>query len=306
MVVDGPALDRLARRGPPNRPGVIIVSGRDGDPDVWRAGLVVGAQGGYVVPDDEDAFVAALSALRRPRRNAAGVLAVVGGHGGAGVSTLAASLALAGSRRGSPVLLLDVEPAGAGLDLLLGAEDAPGLRWADITGQTGSLSGPALSAALPTAGDRLRVLTRARDDGAPLAPETVLAVLDAARLNGDTVVADVGRAGDPAAGGVLDSADLIAVVTTATVPGVAATRKLVARLGRREEAGIVVRGPAPGGLRAAQIATAVGLPLLATLRHAPGLPGQCEDGGLRARPRSPQASAAGVLLDALTARGGRR
>ena len=307
VVVDGAALAVLAQVQPPARLGVVVAAGVGADPALWRAGLSVGAQGGYVLPDDEAALVAALSRLRRPRRSAAAVLALVGGHGGVGVSTFAAVLARTASRSETGVLLLDVAPGGAGLDLLLGAEDLPGLRWSDITGETGSIQGQALSAALPRVGDRLRILTQRRDDGGPLSAETVLAVVDAARSDGGLVIADLGRASDPAAAGVLDSADLIAVLTGASVPGVSATRKLLARIGVRSEMRLVVRLPAPGGLAAEQVAQAVGVPLVTTLRSRATLARSSEEGGIRAVPRSPEVRAATAVLVALDElRGGRR
>ena len=311
VVVDGAVLDRLVAAAPPARDGVLVAGGADADSGTWRRGLAVGAQGGYVLPEDEAALVAALSSLRRPRRAAAPVLGVVGGHGGVGTSTFAAVLADTASRQRSGVLLLDVEPGGAGLDLLLGVEGAPGLRWDDITGETGSIAGSALSAALPQIAGRLRVATRARDDGAELSPETVLAVLDAARSNGETVIADLGRATDPAARGVLDSADVVVVLTAASVPGVAATRKMLARLAMRDEsmrseAALVVRGPAPGGLTPEQVADAVGVPLVATLRTRRAMARRCEEGGVRAAARSPEVRAAREVLDLVARSGARR
>lgn len=306
VAADGPALQVLAARGLPARDGVLVVAGCDAEPETWRRGLGAGAQGGFVLPEEEADLVAALSAMRRPRRAAAPVLAVAGGHGGAGVSTFAAVLALTASRAGGPVVLLDGDPGGAGLDLLLGAEAAGGLRWHDITGETGSIAGAALSAALPRVSARLSFLTRARDDGSPLSAETVLAVLDAARGEGATVIADVGRAVDPAAGGLLESADLIVVLTRASVPAVAATRKLLARLDDPDRVRLVVRSPAPGGLSERQVAEAVGARLLTGLRSRPGLARACESTGLRSGARTPEVRAARVVLEALGERCGAR
>ncbi|MFZ2509481.1 MAG: septum site-determining protein Ssd [Gordonia sp. (in: high G+C Gram-positive bacteria)] len=309
VVVDGAALEQLVASRLPAREGVLVVGARESDADTWRRGLAVGAQGGFVLPAEEARLVAALSSLRRPHRAAAPVLCVVGGHGGVGTSTFAAVLAETASRQAPGVLLLDVEPGGAGLDLLLGMEATSGLRWNDITGETGSIAGPALAAALPRIGDRLRVVTRSRDDGAPLSPETVLAVLDAARTNGETVIADLGRAVDPAAQGVLDSADLVVVLTAASVPGVAATRKLLTRLALggepvRSELGLVVRGPAPGGLTAEQVADAVGVRLVTTLRTRRALARRCEEGGVRPPAHSPEVRSARVVLELLDPRRG--
>lgn len=300
VVADGPALTVLAGRGLPARDGVLVVGGADAAPDTWRRGLGLGAQGGFVLPDEEAGLVAALSSLRRPRQAAAPMLAVVGGHGGAGTSTFAAVLARTASRSRRATVLLDADPSGAGLDLLLGAEEAPGLRWGDVTGETGSIAGQALSAALPSVSDQLRVLTRARDDSAPLSAETALAVVDAARSVGSTVIADLGRGADPSSAGLLESADLTVVVTAASVPAVAATRKLVARLeGRRCR--LVVRSPSPGGLSPVQVAEAIGLPLVAGLRTRSAVARAGESGGIRVRRRSPEVRAAQAVLDQLDA-----
>ncbi|MFT3660349.1 MAG: hypothetical protein QM809_02810 [Gordonia sp. (in: high G+C Gram-positive bacteria)] len=307
VVADGAALEALAALALPARSGVLVVAASAADQSAWRAGLAAGAQGGYVLPDDEAGLTAAMSGLRRPHRSAAPVLAVVGGHGGAGTSTFAAVLGLSAARSGAAVLLLDAEPAGAGLDLLLGAEEVSGLRWDEVAGETGSIHRQALSAALPRLGGRLAFLTRSRDDGAPLSAETALAVLDAARTDGQTVIVDVGRAMDPSAAGVLDSADLSVVVTRATVPGVAATRKLVSRCALGGESGLVVRGPAPGGLSDVQVAEAIGLPLLAGMRSRKALRRRCDDGGLRDSPRGSEARAAETVLGELArVRGARR
>ncbi len=63
--------------------------------------------------------------------------------------------------------------------------------------------------------------------------------------------------------------------------------------------GLVVRGPAPGGLGSGEFAAAVGLPLLAAMRPEPMLAERLEHGGLRLGGRSPLNRAAGRVLDVL-------
>ena len=140
------------------------------------------------------------------------------------------------------------------------------------------------------------MLTRNRDVGDPLPTETVLAVLDAGRSNGDLLIADLGRGTEAVAAGVLDSVELIVPVCCATVPAVSATRKLAARLPAGARSRLVVRGPSPSGLTAAQVAGAVGLPLLAGQRSEAGLPSRCESGGLHLRRRSPLRRTAQAVL----------
>ena len=64
-------------------------------------------------------------------------------------------------------------------------------------------------------------------------------------------------------------------------------------------AGVVVRGPAPGGLRSSDVAEIVGLPLLAAMRPQPDVAVVLERGGLRLRRRSPLAAAARRVLAVL-------
>ncbi len=295
VVADAASLSVVRDSGLPRRSGLFVISAPDDDGVAWRSGLVLGADGGFVLPDEEGGLVAALSRVREPRRHPAGAVAVVPGHGGAGASTLAAGVALVAART-SPVLLLDVDQAGAGADLLLGIEAESGLRWPDVNGETGAIGGAALRTAVPrTRG--VGVLCGARDDASALRPETVLAVVDASRGAGDVVVADVGREPGPVAAGVLDSVDLTVVVTAATVPAVAASRRTVARLLDGRDAVLVVRGPSPSGLRPEQVAGAVGLPLLGHLRPDGGLAARCESGGLTLRRFSSLTRAAEIVCE---------
>ncbi|WP_132992401.1 septum site-determining protein Ssd [Gordonia zhaorongruii] len=291
VAVDADALADLAESHPPRRPGVVVISGAANDSRGWQAGLALGAQGGFVLPDEETSLVGALSEFRAPVRKPAGAVAIIGGHGGAGASSLAAAVALAAADRGERILLLDADQAGAGDDLILGVENHRGLRWSDVTGETGVIAGTALRAALPRVG-RISVMTSDRDDVTPLRPDTVLAVVDAARSAGDLVVADVGRNPDPVSAGLLDTADFAVIVTTASVHAVAATRRTAARLIGEREAVLVVRGPSAGGLRACDVADAVGLPLLGGYRPEPALAARCEGSGLRLRRRGPLTVAA--------------
>ena len=56
------------------------------------------------------------------------LVAVVGGSGGAGASTLSAALAVTALRLGVRPWLVDADPLGGGIDLALGGEDTVGLR----------------------------------------------------------------------------------------------------------------------------------------------------------------------------------
>ncbi|MDY6808849.1 MAG: septum site-determining protein Ssd [Actinomycetota bacterium] len=293
IAVDGHAIDELTGLAPPRRAGIVMVTAGEPSAETWRAAMNLGAEYAVALPAEESTLVGLLTDFRAPATNPAAAIAVIGGHGGAGVTTLAAAVALAGADLGPRVLLLDVDDLGAGIDLALGIEGRAGLRWQDLTVAAGAMRASALHDALPHVDDRLSVLAPRPDSHHPIAVEPVVAALDAARAEGDTVVVDLPRAGGPVTDAVLDTVDLVVVVTTATVPGAASTRQVVTRVRRHGVwAELAVRGPAPSGLRAAQVAATVGLPLLAAYRSDPGLPGRMDAGRLRITPRSPLGRAA--------------
>jgi hypothetical protein len=62
---------------------------------------------------------------------------------------------------------------------------------------------------------------------------------------------------------------------------------------------LVVRGPAPGGVGADEVARALDLPLLTTLRPEPGLARGLERGTAPGRPGGPLAVASRTVLTAL-------
>ena len=74
------------------------------------------------------------------------VIGVSSGCGGAGASVFAAVLAACAD---PPALLLDADPTGGGLDVLLGCEQLPGPRWPDLRLRGGTLDPAGLLAALP-------------------------------------------------------------------------------------------------------------------------------------------------------------
>ncbi|VCT92136.1 hypothetical protein MHAS_03861 [Mycolicibacterium hassiacum DSM 44199] len=306
VVVDRAAAERCARRAWPRRGRVILVGATEPDADDFRAALAVGAQHVMQLPAQDTALMSVLADVADAVYPATGrgpVVAVVGGHGGAGASVFAAALASAAAEQGD-ALLVEADPWSGGIDLVVGLEAEGGVRWRDLQLRSGRLAATALREALPRS-RRLAVLSADRGggdiDAAPLA-----AVLDAGSRGGSTVVCDVPRRATAAAETTLGSADLVVVVTTAQVRSAAAT-EAVARWvsAHNPNAGLVVRGPAPGGMSPAEVAEIVGLPLLAAMRPQPRLAVVLEHGGLRLRRRAPLAVAAGAVLALLQAHPGR-
>ncbi|AFM19475.1 helicase/secretion neighborhood CpaE-like protein [Mycolicibacterium chubuense NBB4] len=303
VLLDAAAARRCAGRGLPRRARVVLISGEAPGPDAWEAAVCVGAQHVLTVPDQDRDLMAVLADAADAARDGGArgaVVAVLSGRGGAGASVFATAMAQAAADS----LLVDADPWGGGLDLVLGSETEPGLRWPDLSLAGGRLSYSALRDALPRrhgvsvlAGSRVLSGERSSNDIDSLA---LGAVLDAGSRGGVTVVCDAARRPSPATETALAAADLVVMVTPADVrsaAAAAATAQWVS--GGNPNTGVVVRGPAPGGLRPVDVARIVGLPVLASMRPQPGLDAALERGGLRLGRRSPLAGAARRVLEVL-------
>lgn len=288
----------------PRRAGVIVLTSAAPTAASWQAGVAVGAQRVLSLPAQADELVAELAeageaAGDQQRRGE--VIAVIGARGGAGASLLATALAQTAGRTGE-ALLVDLDAWGGGIDLLAGTENGDGLRWGDLTQQSGRLTWPALRAALPHRRG-VSVLSDARRSTEDLQAATVDAVVEAGRRGGVTVICDLPRALTDPVEAVLSGADLVVMVSPCDVRSCAAGAAIAPRLcSANPNVGLVVRGPAPGGLRAAEVAEIIGLPLLAVSRAEPQLAQRLEHAGLRLHRRSALGAAAGRLLELLPRR----
>lgn len=298
VVLDAAAADRCAREGLPRRDRVFLVGSTEPDGGDWEVAVSVGAQRLIRLPDQDGQLVDAFTTASQGAGSSAHrgpVIATVGGCGGAGASLFAAALA----QTAPQALLVDTDPWGGGLDLAMGTEGVPGLRWQDLTLRDGRLGFEALRAALPAQGG-VTVLSGGRA-GAEIGAGPLGAVIDAGRNAGVTVVCDVPRRVTSAVEVALESADLVVMIVPADVRAAAAAGAVTGWARTvNPNVGLVVRGPAPGGLRAVDIAETVGLPLIAAMRPQPGLADTLERGGLRLRARSPLARAATGVLGLLS------
>ncbi|WP_016698655.1 septum site-determining protein Ssd [Actinoalloteichus spitiensis] len=306
VLVGANTLPRLPEASLGRRRGVLAVSAGPLPEGSWHAAVQLGVDRVVTLPGDDEFLVTTLAETTEPpATRAAPVVGVLGGRGGAGASTFAASLALASARRGGHPLVVDCDPLGGGLDLTLGMEKVSGLRWSGCSTATGRLTASTLRSALPSVEEgagRLTVLSCGRPTGgepsteAP-SPEALLAVLDAGHRSGEPVVLDLPRELSPAVTACLWRLTLCVLVVPAEVRACASAGALVRRLAHHgTEPGLVVRGPAPGGLTARDVSTAVGCPVLTTMRPEPGLAGRLDRGSFRGRPRGPLSAAAERVL----------
>jgi secretion/DNA translocation related CpaE-like protein len=282
----------------PRRAGVVVVSYDATDIGSLRGAIELGADRVVELPAADswlsDAFA---DAAEGPSGPPGRVLAVIGGRGGAGASVFATAVALTAAHAGHQAMLVDCDPLAGGLDLVLGAESEKGLRWPEMRVRSGRVAASSLRAALPGRAG-LRVVSGAREGFAP-EPDAVTAIIQAAKRGGDVVICDLPRDLSESSKAALDLADLTVVVVPAEFRACASASQVATRL---RELGVIaqvlVRGPAPGGLRPDEVAEAVGLPLLTWMPKQRGLAAALEKGTFIER-RGPLIAAAKRALEAL-------
>ncbi|WP_392507987.1 septum site-determining protein Ssd [Naumannella halotolerans] len=199
-----------------------------------------------------------------PEPGSGRLLALVGGCGGIGTSTLAVGMAQRlHSARGAvgeaagPVAVVDVDPGSGGIDLVLGVESVPGRRWSHFAAAHGHLRG--LLDELPGR-DRVKVLSADPRSPEPN-PSAVTAVLRAAGEEAAASLVDLGRGGGAVSESVIRLASEVWLVVGNDIASIAAARRTRIRL-PAAAVRLVVRRHRWGELSADQVAELVGVPLV--------------------------------------------
>ena len=309
VVVGADIAAALAGGRLPPRPDVVVVdvSGSGAGDEAWESATALGAPL-VAVPAGQSWLVDRLGSATGATSGAGCTVAVVAARGGGGATVLSVALATEAARSGLECLLVDGDPMGAGIDLVLGAEHAEGLRWPDLVGAGGRMDGAALLEALPQV-DGLAVLSTSPlstspADGVPVPADAMRSVLAAAARCCDLVVVDLPRHLDGAAQQAVAAATVTLLVVPAEVRAVAAaSRVATAVTGLCADVRLVVRGPAPSGLSPEEVATALALPAAAWLPPEPGLDARLDRGAAPGRAvRSPLARVCRQLLGDLPVR----
>lgn len=271
-VLAGVRLEVVAPGGEPPAAAVLLLDDRtDRTARPWRdtapARQVVELGGGerpLHLPRDAETLLDVLSRTGAPRR--AVVVGVLGAVGGVGASALAAVLARLAVVAGRTTALVDGDPAGGGLDILLGIEHDPGPRWSDLLAERGGFPPDRLMAALP-AWHGVRLLSGDVRGGVDPHHRAAVDAVTALGRAADAVVLDLPRSllTPDGARGVLAQCDGVVLVTGCDTRSAAAATAAVAALGDAPSQ-LVVRGPAVGTLLPDDVAEACGLPLAAVLR----------------------------------------
>jgi secretion/DNA translocation related CpaE-like protein len=309
VLVGDDLLDSLLALVMPPRPSLIVV-GRDlDDATVWGRASAAGAAHVVFVPDAQpwllqnlrEGAAASFAVATRSTQKRAPVIGCIGGRGGAGATTLAVALALAGVRRGVEPLLVDADPLGGGLDLVLGAEADVGVRWPDLADTRGRIDPGSLSSALPCPSG-VALLSWDRGQLLTTSPEAMHAALEAGQRGHGLVVVDLPRHGDDTSAVALQHLTTAFLVVPAELRAASGAARVLAALSvHTDDVRLVVRGPSPGGLDGHDIAESLGIPLAGTMRSQRDVARSLDVGeppGLRGR--GPLAGLANRLLDAVT------
>jgi len=253
----------LARSEPPRRDGVVVI-GHD-TTGVWPSAVALGAECVCEVPHDQDTVIEALANALEGNGEAC-VVTIMGGCGGAGATTLAASLVLAGARRGFASLLLDADPLGGGIDLVLGHENVEGMRWRDLDRTQGRVSGESLRQVLPSKAG-VSTLSWDRGDPVDVHPSSVHAVLAAAARAYDLVAADVPREFNEVTEEILGRSVLTVLLVPEDIHALSASGRVLAQLQRHTGNIVLLTRARRGGIGSSVVSEALGLPVLGRVRH---------------------------------------
>lgn len=284
----------------PRRPGVVLVT-RSADLQDYATGIRLGATDVVELPTGEHRLMECLASALVDRTGPPGVVwSVVAGSGGVGASLLASTLAVVAARVGD-VLLVEADPYGGGIDLLVGAEHDEGARWPDLDldSSTARLA-ETLRRSLPRA-HGVSVLAGSRTKPPYEATSQALSsVLEAGRRFARLVVVDVSRAVGQAAEAALEESQRAFLLAPDQVRGVAAAAAVKAWAAPlSSDLQLVVRRSG-GSLDPASIAHALALPLAGEMRYDSALTADLERGELPGRrARTPLAKLSLDLLSGL-------
>lgn len=171
------------------RPGVHLVGAELAELAAWSAPL----QASVLVLPQQTGLLTSVLDLEVSGGDAT-VVRLVGGSGGLGVSTLCCALAQQAHRHGLRAAVVELDPTGGGLDLVFGAETAPGWRWPELGAAAGHLDG--LGGNLPNVSG-VDIVSHARpalaaESGPAPSAEAVRSVVSSLARTHDLVVLDGG------------------------------------------------------------------------------------------------------------------
>jgi len=207
----------------------------------------------------------------RCRMKTAHIIGVVGGSGGVGASVLTAAIAVRAAQAGLHPVCLDGDRLGGGLDVTLGVEQEPGVRWPDLAGARGRIDGSALLRRLPSV-DGVSVLSFDRARDVQLGAGTVEEVLRALSTAVDLVVVGLPRPDHEVFGALAPAADAIVLLAGSGIGDLAGASAIAEHLVRAcPDVWLCLRTSGRGSHFADTVAGALDLPMLAVVREEASL-----------------------------------
>ncbi|AKS12567.1 septum site-determining protein Ssd [Corynebacterium pseudotuberculosis] len=264
----------------------------------WKLAMACHAEAAYVVPAQAPELLKSLGRDDDPPPAEGIVIAVMGAVGGTGTSTLASAIAL----NCENAVLIDADPSSGGVDLLLGIEESPGMRWNDLALRQGDVRSNDLIAAFPKTSQGLPVLTVARGNDAHTIDDATLNAVIRSLRGHTSVVVDLLRE-TSIADSALDAADCVVLCIPAEIRAVAAAERLVQQMRARNIKVVgVLRHRLWSSVDASDVERAAHLDVVAEIGNLSLLTKTTEYTGLSSPlPRSLKAAATAVLEEAQAA-----
>lgn len=257
--------------------GAPSMSNNDRERELWRSAVALGAENVVGLPSSEFWLIEQLDRIPKPDIRVGKTIACIPASGGSGCSTFAVNLGLRAVSQGKRAIVIDLDPCGGGIDLLLGAEEIRGTRWPEINPGSGRIAAETLAGAVPQV-QGLAFLSHARGDFYAPTAEVVSAVIDAARRAFDVVIIDVSRGAETINEHVLREADSAAIVVRNHVRSVAAASVVNAWLRAFQISPRFVLASDSKGLGSADIAMAFGVDDILDIPFIPSMVTKSDEG----------------------------
>jgi secretion/DNA translocation related CpaE-like protein len=251
---------------------VVILAPEGVSAKTWQLALQFDAEHVEVLPNESDWLI---EHVVPPIQSRAHVVLVTPAVGGAGASTVACALAAQYAAQGVKVCLIDADLRAGGLDVLMGCEQAPGMRWADIENLQGSVHGAELFDSLVVShGIHVLAPKRGQFDSDT---SQMLTIIETLASSCDVVLVDAPRVAEELIQSLVTLSDDVLLVMPTTVQASSLVTSVKERFAE-VRCGLVVRQVPGSGLTPIGVAQAVDIPLRTTLPTDARIVEQVEQG----------------------------
>ncbi len=255
-----------------SHPEIVLVVDGELSAATWQNAMQLGAMYVAQLSQSRDWLIEHLVA---PAEKVGPIVACVPAVGGAGASYLAVALAAYASRNGATATLIDADDFSIGIDVVCGAEETQGSRWADLAHLTSAASGLDVRGTLPIM-DSFAILS-ADSRGAMRSHPTALTIVEQVGHSSDVTIIDCGRIGTPETQAILDIADFVFLVVPSTVRGCAAANQALSNA-HADKFTVVLRQIPGSGLNALTISDTLGVPIFTQIPTDQRIVEQVEQG----------------------------